>query len=194
VAHVRRLLDIVACTTSFGPSSPPKNAAKSNKSQPPPEKQSPKDAATADGDGEISHSCPKLESFYEFFSLSHLTAPLQCTINSSSSLTLIRSLFSFSVQFRWSMCWKLMNADVKKALKRHVDEISEEDHLFSLDVSFFPLFNFSSRVKLIKITTRARVNVCLNFRYFFEFLKSWFWWVIWFLFFNRQSWFWNLKT
>ncbi|WJX92500.1 hypothetical protein P8452_74132 [Trifolium repens] len=101
VAHVRRLLDIVACTTSFGPSSPPKNAAKSNKSQPPPEKQSPKDAATADGDGEISHSCPKLESFYEFFSLSHLTAPLQY---------------------------------VKKASKRHVEEISEEDHLFSLDV------------------------------------------------------------
>lgn len=101
VDHVRRLLDIVACTTSFGPSSPPKNAAKSSKSQPPPAKQSPKDAAAADGDGEISHSCPKLESFYEFFSLSHLTAPLQY---------------------------------VKKASKRNVEEISEADHLFSLDV------------------------------------------------------------
>lgn len=102
VAHVRRLLDIVACTTSFGPSSPPKNAAKSTKSQPPPAKQLQKDAAAAaDADGEISHSCPKLESFYEFFSLSHLTAPLQY---------------------------------VKKASKRNVEEILEEDHLFSLDV------------------------------------------------------------
>ncbi|CAK8560680.1 unnamed protein product [Lathyrus sativus] len=101
VAHVRRLLDIVACTTSFGPLSPPKNGAKSSKSQSPPEKQSPKDAAVADGDGEISHSCPKLDSFYEFFSLSDLTAPLQY---------------------------------VKKASRRNVEEISEEDHLFSLDV------------------------------------------------------------
>ncbi|KAJ1429488.1 Tetratricopeptide-like helical domain superfamily [Sesbania bispinosa] len=58
-------------------------------------------AAAADGDGEISHSCPKLESFYDFFSLSNLTAPLQY---------------------------------VKKASRRHVEEISEEDYLFSLDV------------------------------------------------------------
>lgn len=86
VAHVRRLLDIVACTTNFGPPSPSpaKNVAgtvaKSGKSEVPPVKQSTKDAAvaTADMDGEISHSCPKLENFYEFFSLSHLTAPLQC--------------------------------------------------------------------------------------------------------------------
>lgn len=87
--HVRRLLDIVACTTSFGPSPPPppKNAAgtvtKSGKSEIPPAK----DAAVtvADVDGEISHSCPKLENFYEFFSLSHLTAPIQCaTLNSFS--------------------------------------------------------------------------------------------------------------
>lgn len=82
MSHVRRLLDIVACTTNFGPSSPAKNPAKATtKPQAPPAKQSPKDAAAAaaEGDGEISQSCPKLESFYEFFSLSHLTAPLQCT-------------------------------------------------------------------------------------------------------------------
>ncbi|KAK7349427.1 hypothetical protein VNO77_06787 [Canavalia gladiata] len=110
VAHVRRLLDIIACTTSFGPSSPSsssqpqKNAAatfaKSGKTQAPPAKQSPKDAA-ADVDGEISHSCPKLENFYDFFSLSQLTAPLQY---------------------------------VKKASRRCVEEISEADYLFSLDV------------------------------------------------------------
>ncbi|KAL2964774.1 hypothetical protein AAZX31_16G023000 [Glycine max] len=111
VAHVRRLLDIVACTTSFGPSSlpPPKNDSgtvpKSGKPEAPPAKQSAKDAeaaaATVDIEGEISHSCPKLENFYEFFSLSHLTAPIQY---------------------------------VKRGSRRRVEEILEEDYLFSLDV------------------------------------------------------------
>ncbi|KAF7826179.1 protein TSS-like [Senna tora] len=125
VAHVRRLLDIVACTTSFGPSSPPskdspkpdasKNAnsttPKSTKSPAPPSstvettadptKQSVKETAVVDGDGEISHSFPKLGSFYEFFSLSHLTPPLQY---------------------------------IKRAARRQVEEISEADYLFSLDV------------------------------------------------------------
>ncbi|KAG5021740.1 hypothetical protein JHK85_018082 [Glycine max] len=104
VAHVRRLLDIVACTTSFGPPSPKNDSGtvqKSGKSEAPPSKQSAKDAAAADLDGEISHSCPKLENFYEFFSLSHLTAPIQY---------------------------------VKRGSRRHVEEISEEDYLFSLDV------------------------------------------------------------
>ncbi|XP_027353234.1 protein TSS-like [Abrus precatorius] len=66
VAHVRRLLDIVACATNLGHSP----AAKNGNSQ---------TAATevVDGDSEISHSCPRLGSFYEFFSLSHLTPPLQ---------------------------------------------------------------------------------------------------------------------
>ncbi|KAL1347108.1 hypothetical protein HN51_020621 [Arachis hypogaea] len=113
-AHVRRLLDIVACTTAFGPSSPPlpaKNPAaattpKSGKPQTPSEKQPPKDAAAAaaaasDGDGEISHSSPKLGSFYEFFSLSHLTPPFQY---------------------------------IKRAARRRMEEILEEDYLFSLDV------------------------------------------------------------
>ncbi|XP_027932639.1 protein TSS-like isoform X2 [Vigna unguiculata] len=68
VAHVRRLLDIVACTTNFGHSSAAKNV---NPHAPPPA------AAAFDGDGGISHSCPRLGSFYEFFSLSHLTPPFQ---------------------------------------------------------------------------------------------------------------------
>lgn len=113
--HVRRLLDIVACTTSFGPSATKemkndknvratatataaaldtKSSKKSSKNQgnnkqqssppstptPPPtaSQQSSKDAASIEGEGEMSSSCPKLGSFYEFFSLSHLTPPLQC--------------------------------------------------------------------------------------------------------------------
>uniref|UniRef100_A0A164TYR7 Clu domain-containing protein n=1 Tax=Daucus carota subsp. sativus TaxID=79200 RepID=A0A164TYR7_DAUCS len=99
-AHVRRLLDIVACTTSFGPSvkkedpgettpaaqdskvskksqrkrtSPP---PKKDSSVPPPPPPASKDVPV-DGDGELGNSSPKLGSFYEFFSLSHLTPPLQ---------------------------------------------------------------------------------------------------------------------
>ncbi|BAT87848.1 Protein TSS-like protein [Vigna angularis] len=68
VAHVRRLLDIVACTTNFGHSSAAKNV---NSHAPPPA------AVSVDGDCEISHSRPRLGSFYEFFSLSHLTHPFQ---------------------------------------------------------------------------------------------------------------------
>ncbi|MFS7932088.1 putative clustered mitochondria protein [Helianthus anomalus] len=99
-AHVRRLLDILACTTSFGPSpvikedsgkNPPENKAakKANKAQQnhkrsstvqtpaPPPQQPPSKDASVDGDGELSNSSPKLGSFYEFFSLSHLTPPIQ---------------------------------------------------------------------------------------------------------------------
>ena len=104
-SHVRRLLDIVACTTSFGPSpvikddsgknSPEFKAAKktsksqqSNKrsSTPAPQQPQSKDVSV-DGEGELSNSCPKLGSFYEFFSLSHLTPPIQCkSICSSETL------------------------------------------------------------------------------------------------------------
>ncbi|PKI76684.1 hypothetical protein CRG98_002993, partial [Punica granatum] len=115
VEHVRRLLDIVACTTCFGPSESaddlpkadaaagkaPKKSSKcraSTKQAPPPK--SSKDAP-GDGDGDMSHYSPKLGSFYEFFSLSHLTTPLQF---------------------------------IRKVAKRQVEEISTDDHLFSLDV------------------------------------------------------------
>lgn len=104
VAHIRRVLDLVSSTACFGPSGTTKDAAKSdggrnngqeNKSvkksaaKQKKDEQSPRttlpvkssksmDVAAVDGDGEMSHSCPKLGSFYEFFSLSHLTPPIQC--------------------------------------------------------------------------------------------------------------------
>ncbi|XP_022770584.1 protein TSS isoform X2 [Durio zibethinus] len=98
VAHVRRVLDIVACTTCFGPSATAKDQPKPDASKNAPfaqdkggaaakktttcankessSKSSSKDVAV-DVEGEMSHSCPKLGTFYEFFSLSHLTPPLQ---------------------------------------------------------------------------------------------------------------------
>ncbi|KAA8520744.1 hypothetical protein F0562_014984 [Nyssa sinensis] len=128
-AHVRRLLDIVACTTCFGPSASKdakcdssgknarvaqdnKNAKKSGKSQtinkqsspspqPPPQSSSSSKDASVEGEGEVSNSCPKLGSFYEFFSLSHLTPPLQF---------------------------------IKRATRRQDGDILVDDHLFSLDV------------------------------------------------------------
>ncbi|WCJ22412.1 Tetratricopeptide repeat (TPR)-like superfamily protein [Euphorbia peplus] len=124
VAHVRRLLDIVACTTWFGPSANVQSKSDSGKNAPVAQdktakknaiksqtaattaaadaKQSPSSKdAPVDDEGEMSHSCPKLGSFYEFFSLSHLTPPLQF---------------------------------IRKATKRQIEDIAEEDHLFSLDV------------------------------------------------------------
>nr|XP_027115424.1 protein TSS isoform X1 [Coffea arabica]XP_027115425.1 protein TSS isoform X1 [Coffea arabica]XP_027115426.1 protein TSS isoform X1 [Coffea arabica] len=128
-AHVRRVLDIVACTTYFGPSAnrdskadknapdttkASKKSSKSNggnnkqqHSSPPPTPSSPaaaaaaKDAASIDGEGEMSSACPKLGSFYEFFSLSHLTPPLQF---------------------------------IRKATKQQDDESLGTDHIFSLEV------------------------------------------------------------
>ncbi|XVF33173.1 hypothetical protein REPUB_Repub17cG0145800 [Reevesia pubescens] len=122
VAHVRRVLDIVACTTCFGPSATVKDQPKPDASKNAPvaqdkggapakkttastnressSKSSSKDVAV-DAEGEMSHSCPKLGTFYEFFSLSHLTPPLQF---------------------------------IRRATKRQVEEITSDDHLFSLEV------------------------------------------------------------
>lgn len=133
-AHVRRLLDIVACTTSFGPSGTSgkelktdasknargaqdnKSAKKSNKvrandkSSSPPQTPTPgvaaaqqlgKDAASVDVDGEMSNTCPKIGSFYEFFSLSHLTPPLQF---------------------------------IRRTSRQQDDEVLPDGHLFSLEV------------------------------------------------------------
>lgn len=104
-AHVRRVLDIVACTTSFGasPSSAPAkdqslkpdaSGIGSGKLAPGAQDKSAKKSGAAtkspgspgtdkrdvavDSDAELSHSCLKLGSFYDFFSLAHLTPPLQC--------------------------------------------------------------------------------------------------------------------
>ncbi|KAK4379225.1 hypothetical protein RND71_001087 [Anisodus tanguticus] len=131
-AHVRRLLDIVACTTSFGPSGTNgkelktdssknaqdnKSAKKSNKvggndkSSSPPQTPTPaaqqlcKYAASVDVDGEMSNTCPRIGSFYEFFSLSHLTPSLQCN-------ALI----------------------IRRATRQQDDEVLPDDHLFSLEV------------------------------------------------------------
>ncbi|CAH1432698.1 unnamed protein product [Lactuca virosa] len=101
VAHVRRLLDIVACTTAFGGSS---NSPKNTSTAAPPRS---KESGSSDGEtgqdkksngedkspkADVSISSdpsekgdaaaeiyppPKLGQFYDFFSFSHLTAPIQ---------------------------------------------------------------------------------------------------------------------
>jgi protein TIF31 len=105
---VRRLLDIVACTSSFGPA-PPKDTTSatadaptatgggakeskksttgsndgggSRKSSPPPaQKDSKEKEALTDLEAEMSGACPRLGAFYEFFSLANLTPPLHCKL------------------------------------------------------------------------------------------------------------------
>ncbi|KAJ4818284.1 Tetratricopeptide repeat (TPR)-like superfamily protein [Rhynchospora pubera] len=105
ISHVRRLLDIVACTSSFGPAPPKdstisadapsatsptatagaaKEAKKSSarKASPPPAQQKEsKDKEKekepiSDLEAEMSGACPRLAAFYEFFSLANLTPPL----------------------------------------------------------------------------------------------------------------------
>lgn len=138
MAHVRRLLDVVACTTCFGPSPEKSDSVKNaqvkgggknpkqTETSPPPSP-APKDAVV-DEAGETSHSFPKLGSFYEFFSLAHLTPPLQCMILSLSlSLTLIlMSIFSID------LC---VFIDIRLVAKRETEDIAAEDHLLSVDVS-----------------------------------------------------------
>ncbi|XP_047337942.1 protein REDUCED CHLOROPLAST COVERAGE 1 [Impatiens glandulifera] len=123
--HIRRLLDIVACTTSFGTSlikdtksengknvraaQDTKTSKKSGKSlangkeiSPPPSPQpQEKDLSQVEVEGEMINPCPRLGSFYEFFSLSHLTPPLQF---------------------------------IRKSTRQLTDEISLDDHLFSVEV------------------------------------------------------------
>ncbi|XP_022757552.1 protein TSS-like [Durio zibethinus] len=122
VAHVRRLLDIVGCTTCFGPSATSKDQSKpddvknamvkhdkggivAKKTTVSTNKESLSKYSLKDepmeAEGEMSHSCPKLSSFYEFFSLSHLTTPLQY---------------------------------IKRQRKCQVEKITCDEHLFSLEV------------------------------------------------------------
>ncbi|KVH93684.1 Tetratricopeptide-like helical [Cynara cardunculus var. scolymus] len=102
IAHVRRLLDIVACTTAFGGSSTtPKNAASPNSRSAPnrPDSsdgetgqdknsiggaKSPKTEVSISSDqsekGDTTtdiYPPPRLGQFYDFFSFSHLTPPIQ---------------------------------------------------------------------------------------------------------------------
>ncbi|XP_023547998.1 protein TSS-like [Cucurbita pepo subsp. pepo] len=115
-AHVRRLLDVVACTTCFGtlPSGKDQNGGKLDgngrnlsgaldKNGKKSSNSAKSDGSTAKQDeleAEISHSCPKLGTFYDFFSLSHLTPPLQF---------------------------------IRRVTKKQVDGILPDDHLFSLE-------------------------------------------------------------
>ncbi|KAH9715294.1 tetratricopeptide repeat (TPR)-like superfamily protein [Citrus sinensis] len=105
VAHVRRLLDIVACTTRFSKSRnsrlPPSSESCARKNGSRPHPPSPNSAALSDGaaaadnrsgpratsspvssavspslDMAAIHPTPKLSEFYDFFSFSHLTPPI----------------------------------------------------------------------------------------------------------------------
>ncbi|KAJ6799447.1 protein TSS [Iris pallida] len=81
VGHVRRLLDIVACTSFFGDAGPKPAPAKTPASggdgahksaAAPVAKEVPPEI-----EAEMNGACPKLGAFYEFFSLSNLTPPIQ---------------------------------------------------------------------------------------------------------------------
>ncbi|PRQ37693.1 putative clustered mitochondria protein [Rosa chinensis] len=104
VAHIRRLVDIVACTTSFGSSSSSPRTPGSA-SVPAPVRSSSKESGLDEGDehnavpktkvsspipiagekgGESAmYPPPRLGQFYDFFSLSHLTPPLHYVRRSS---------------------------------------------------------------------------------------------------------------
>ena len=100
VAHVRRLLDIVACTTRFGkpkrgPLSPDSKPKKNGKAQNQ-NKAGTSPPATPNGETRVGspasergvsaisdsvgmvaiHPTPKLSHFYEFFSFSHVSPPI----------------------------------------------------------------------------------------------------------------------
>ncbi|VFQ73363.1 unnamed protein product [Cuscuta campestris] len=94
-AHVRRLLDIVACTTRFTkskggkPSSPSANDARARRQKPQQASDTSRPNSPADGavrqsgspssdesDMLAIHPIPKLSDFYEFLSLSHVHPPI----------------------------------------------------------------------------------------------------------------------
>lgn len=89
VAHVRRLLDIVACTTCFGKQSNGRSeaAAKARKQSPSSDGKFQKCPSSPSSEAEVSpiseqygmaaiQPTPKLSNFYDFFSFSHLSPPL----------------------------------------------------------------------------------------------------------------------
>lgn len=91
LGHVRRLLDIVACTTWF---SKPKTSSmdsrsKKTKAHSPTTNSGPQQdpksqngpfvsIISGENDMEALHPTPKLSDFYDFFSFSHLTPPILC--------------------------------------------------------------------------------------------------------------------
>ncbi|KAI3463425.1 hypothetical protein Pfo_020088 [Paulownia fortunei] len=86
MSHVRRLLDIVACTTRFAKTKcgggGTESRQKKNKIQqsgavvPPPDGEIRPPAISDSYDMVAIHPIPKLSDFYEFFSLSHLSSPI----------------------------------------------------------------------------------------------------------------------
>lgn len=95
MTHIRRLLDIVACTTFFGGSSTSKPSGRPVLNEPGSVESLPglDNAGSTDkkptngvklpktdGDSVTAMMCPppRLGQFYDFFSLSHLTPPIQC--------------------------------------------------------------------------------------------------------------------
>ncbi|XP_062221728.1 protein REDUCED CHLOROPLAST COVERAGE 2-like [Phragmites australis] len=79
VAHVRRLLDIVACTTAFGVKKPPEQKpASPNAAAAAAEAEAAAEAAKPGSAGgeEPMYPPPKLGKFYDFFTFSHLLPPL----------------------------------------------------------------------------------------------------------------------
>lgn len=104
VTHIRRILDIVACTTSF---SSTKNVGRVNGKEPGSRELCSKELGSNEGEapphadnrgetiskprpadkksegnekGDIGSMCPppRLGQFYDFFTFSHLTPPIQC--------------------------------------------------------------------------------------------------------------------
>ncbi|CAN6449876.1 unnamed protein product [Victoria cruziana] len=88
VGHVRRFLDIVACTTAFGKNGEKGAAGKKQGSSSPTAASTNAEAAeTHDGKNSrgstLIHPPSKLGQFYDFFSLSHVPSPIQFLRKSS---------------------------------------------------------------------------------------------------------------
>ncbi|KNA20821.1 hypothetical protein SOVF_049160 isoform B [Spinacia oleracea] len=80
VVHVRRLLDIVACTTAFGPKLARKEPGSTkDEGESESEKKYEVAAAAAGGEKGEVNMCPppQLGQFYDFFSFANLTPPIQ---------------------------------------------------------------------------------------------------------------------
>ncbi|KAL5998993.1 hypothetical protein ACLOJK_009942 [Asimina triloba] len=161
VAHVRRLLDIVACTTCFGPSAAkdaaalaavdkdckceagknagggaqdkPKNPTtkvqgsskqpSASLPPPPPTPSTGKDA-TADGEGEMNGACPRIGAFYEFFSLSHLTPPIQSVEMKQKDAFSEKGAEFFALRI----------SDIRRITRQQSDEQPSDDYFFTLQV------------------------------------------------------------
>ncbi|KQK01113.1 protein TSS isoform X1 [Brachypodium distachyon] len=78
VAHVRRLLDVVACTTAFGVKKPEQKPATDAAAAAVAEADKVANPGSPAGGGgeEPMYPPPKLGEFYDFFSFSHLSPPL----------------------------------------------------------------------------------------------------------------------